>query len=156
LDENPQGDTYIPLQPGEDGRPALALPRFLGGTYALALHAPNERRLPSLAAAVTKERRAGFVKAMANRLFAELFGRGVVNPGDDFSDMHLPVLPKLLEQITGGFDAGGARWKGYYRALALTRAYARSSLPRQGVASASAVVETSGERAVENKDARDP
>lgn len=133
LDENPTGDTTIPLQPGEEGRPALALPRFPGGTYDLALHGPNERRLPALANAVTRERRAQFLRAMANRLFAELFGRGVVNPVDDFSEQHAPSMPKLLALITKGFDEGGARWKSYYRALALTRAYGRASTPAGGL-----------------------
>jgi hypothetical protein len=160
LDENPTGDTHIPLQPGEQGRPALALPRFLGGTYDLALHLPNKRRLPSLAAAVTQERRGQFLRAMANRLFAELFGRGVVNPVDDFSEMHAPgatgttgeaggrkALPALLDRITRGFEEGGAHWKPFARALALTRAYARSSVPRE-IGSAAA---TTSEKPVEKQ-----
>ena len=152
LDENPAGDTYIPLQPGEEGRPSLALPRFLGGTYDLALHGPNERRLPALANAVTRERRAQFLRAMANRLFAELFGRGVVNPVDDFSEQHAPALPKLLDLITSGFSEGGARWKSYVRALALTRAYARSSSPSGALAPEQAPSDANAGI----KDARDP
>src|SRR5581483_5603862 len=121
------GDTYIPLQNGETGRPMLALPRFLGGTYDVTLHGTKEPRLPSLAKAVTVEKRHDLARAFANRLFAKLFGRGISHPVDDFSDAHTPSIPAALERITRGFEEGGLRMKGYLRALALTEAYARSS-----------------------------
>lgn len=121
------GDTYIPLQNGETGRPSLALPRFLGGTYDVTLHGTKEPRLPSLAKAVTIEKRHELSRAFANRLFAQLFGRGIVHPVDDFSEGRTPVIPAALDRITRGFEEGGLRMKAYLRALALTDAYARSS-----------------------------
>ncbi len=156
LDELPNGDTYIPLQPHEEGRPALALPRFLGGTYDLTLQAQNEKRLPRLAEAVTKQKRPLFARAMANRFFAELFGRGIVHPIDDFSDQHAPTLPKVLDRITRGFDEGGLKLRSYLRALALTRAYARSSVREPAASDQVAEVQVSTNAPPVKKDARDP
>jgi hypothetical protein len=121
------GDTYIPLQNGETGRPSLALPRFLGGTYDLTLHGTKEPRLPSLAKAVTVEKRHELARAFANRFFALLYGRGIVHPVDDFSEGRTGSIPGGLERITKGFEDGGLRVKGYFRALVLTESYARSS-----------------------------
>ncbi len=122
------GDVYIPLQNGETGRPALALPRFLGGSYDVTLHGTKEPRLPSLANAVTKEKRHEFARAMANRFFAQVFGRGIVHPVDDFSDSRPPALEAALDRITRGLDENGLKLKGYLRALVLTQAYSRSSV----------------------------
>lgn len=121
------GDIYIPLQNGETGRPALALPRFLGGTYDVTLYGTQQPRLPSLANAVTVEKRHELARAFANRFFGLLFGRGIVHPVDDFSEGHGASIPEALERITSGFEVGGLKVKGYMRALVLTEAYSRTS-----------------------------
>jgi hypothetical protein len=121
------GDTYIPLQNGETGRPALALPRFLGGTYDVTLYGTQQPRLPSLANAVTVEKRHELARAFANRFFGLLFGRGIVHPVDDFSEGHGASIPDALERITSGFEEGGLKVKGYMRALVLSEAYQRTS-----------------------------
>jgi hypothetical protein len=126
--EGDGGDTYIPLQNGETGRPALALPRFLGGTYDVMLYGTRQPRLPSLATAVTVEKRHDLARALSNRFFAQLFGRGIVHPVDDFTETHPTTLPEALERITTGFEETGLRLKGYLRALALTQAYGRTSM----------------------------
>ncbi|MEZ0231136.1 MAG: DUF1553 domain-containing protein, partial [Planctomycetota bacterium] len=129
-----------------------SLPRFLGGTYDVTLHGTKERRLPSLARAVTVEKRHELARAFANRLFAQLFGRGIVHPVDDFSEGRTPTIPAALERITRGFEEGGLRVKPFLRALALTEAYARTSA---GAAAPVDVNATAGNVTVQKVDARD-
>src|SRR5262249_10130669 len=47
-----------------------------------------------------------FSKAIVNRMWGIFFGRGIVNPVDDFNDNNQPSHPELLEEL-------GKRFKHY-------------------------------------------
>jgi len=47
-----------------------------------------------------------FGKAQVNRMWAHFFGKGIVNPVDDFNDQNTPSHPELLEEL-------GKRYKHY-------------------------------------------
>lgn len=75
---------------------------------------------------------AAFDRNIANRLWALLMKRGLVEPVDfDHAD-NPPSHPELLELLGREFRAGGCDIKGFLRELALTRTYARSSEPPPG------------------------
>jgi hypothetical protein len=44
-----------------------------------------------------------FPKAAVNRMWGLFFGRGFVNPVDDFNDNNQPVHPELLDEVAGRF-----------------------------------------------------
>ena len=48
-----------------------------------------------------------FARAMVNRIWAQLFGRGLVNPVDDMHDDNPPSHPELLADLTEQFAASG-------------------------------------------------
>jgi hypothetical protein len=64
-----------------------------------------------------------FARAMVNRTWWRLFGRGIVNPVDDMHAANAPSHPELLERFAdSGFDL-----KFLTRAIVSSRAYQRTS-----------------------------
>jgi hypothetical protein len=68
-----------------------------------------------------------FPRAFANRNFARLFGRGLVNPLDQMHSENEPSHPELLAWVARDVEAHGYDLKRLLRGLVLSRAYARSS-----------------------------
>ncbi len=99
--------------------------KFLGGAEARV--SPREPLRPVLAAWLTSPENPYFSRAMVNRTWAQLFGRGFVNPVDDMHDANPPSHPELLADLAKEFAAGGFDLKNLYRALCNTRAYQRTS-----------------------------
>ncbi|HTM55157.1 MAG TPA: DUF1553 domain-containing protein, partial [Pirellulales bacterium] len=90
---------------------------------------PKYSRRAQLAALVTSGSNAQFNRNLANRLWAQLMGRGLIHPLDFDHSANPPVESKLLgtlaeELVKLKYDA-----KKFLRELALTRAYQRSSQP---------------------------
>jgi hypothetical protein len=65
--------------------------------------------------------------AAVNLVWSQLFGRGLVEPIDDFGGHNPPSHPELLEELSGWFVASGYDLRRLYRVLANTRAYQLSS-----------------------------
>ena len=70
------------------------------------MYATSEWR-QELADLVTSARNRFFAKNMANRVWADLVGRGIVDPIDDFSDNNPASHPKLLDYLADEFVASG-------------------------------------------------
>ena len=70
------------------------------------MYATSEWR-QELANLVTSPRNRFFAKNMANRVWADLVGRGIVDPIDDFSDNNPASHPKLLDYLADEFVASG-------------------------------------------------
>lgn len=68
-----------------------------------------------------------FAKAGANRIWGHFFGRGIVEPVDDFSDINPACHPELLEYLAQEFAAHEFDLKFLIRAITATKAYRRSS-----------------------------
>jgi hypothetical protein len=64
---------------------------------------------------------------MANRLWAQFFGRGIVNPVDDMHDGNVPSHPELLQELAGQFAISGFDLKYLVRAICNSHAYQRTS-----------------------------
>jgi hypothetical protein len=102
-------------------------PRFLGG-QAPQLK-PGEPYRPVLAKWLTSAENPYFARAMVNRLWAQYFGRGLVNPVDNLSEDNTPSHPELFETLTRQFIRGGFDVKYLVRAICNSQAYQRSSTP---------------------------
>jgi hypothetical protein len=66
---------------------------------------------------------------MVNRVWAQFFGRGLVNPVDNLSAENAPSHPELFEALAEQFIRSGFDVKYLVRAICTTQAYQRSSTP---------------------------
>lgn len=112
----------LPHPRGGDARP-----KFLGAvTPELAGRAD---RLTPLADWLTADGNPFFAKAQANRVWAHLLGRGIVDPIDDFKAANPPTNPELLDHLAKQFAAGGYRLKPLIRHVMTSRVYQLSASP---------------------------
>jgi hypothetical protein len=87
---------------------------------------------PVLARWLTAPENPFFAKAMVNRLWHQLFGRGFVNAVDDMHEGNKPSHPELLSELSQQFIAGGFDVKQIIRSVCNSQAYQRSSKPSSG------------------------
>ncbi len=66
-------------------------------------------------------------KAAVNRLWAHMFGRGLIDPVDDIGEHNPPSHPKLFDELTEYFVATGFDVEELLRTLANSKAYQLSS-----------------------------
>ena len=78
---------------------------------------------------MTEKENPFFARAMVNRTWFHLFGRGIVNPVDDMHDDNPPSHPELLDELAKQFAAGGFDLKQLIRGITNSRAYQRTSKP---------------------------
>ena len=81
-----------------------------------------------LAGYITSPRNRFFSRAFVNRLWAELVGRGFVEPIDDFSQDNAPSHPQTLDYLADEFVAGGFDFRNLLRLIANSEAYQRGRL----------------------------
>ena len=66
-------------------------------------------------------------RAAVNRVWAHLFGRGLVEPVDDIGPHNPPSHPEIMDELTTYFINSGFDLRELYRTVARTRAYQLSS-----------------------------
>ena len=66
-------------------------------------------------------------KAMVNRLWGWMMGRGLVHPVDSIDSFHPPSHPELLDWLSRDFEASGYNVGRLIKSLASTRAYQLAS-----------------------------
>jgi hypothetical protein len=93
---------------------------------------PSEPYRPVLAKWMTSPDNRFFARALANKMWAHFFGRGLVNPVDDMIDEHEPSHPKLLAALAEQFKASGFDVKFLVRAICNSRTYQRTSQTTAG------------------------
>jgi hypothetical protein len=102
----------------------LVRPKFLGGVAPpVAGSSPGRQQLADWI--INKQ----FARTVANRLWARMLGRGLVDPADDFGPANPAVYPQVLERLADGFAAADFDLKFLVRTIARTRAYQLSSRP---------------------------
>jgi hypothetical protein len=84
---------------------------------------------PVLAKWVVSPQNPFFARAMVNRFWHQLFGRGIVNPVDDMHEDNAPSHPELLAALTEQFKANQFDLKYLIRAICNSEAYQRTSRP---------------------------
>lgn len=68
-----------------------------------------------------------FARNMANRIWAHLIGRGVVDPPDDFRDSNPPVNEALLAALVAELEKGGRRTKPLVVSILSSEAFSRTN-----------------------------
>lgn len=100
--------------------------KFLGGEQPRLN--PQQPYRPVLAKWMTAPENPFFARALVNRTWAHLFGRGIVHPVDDMMPENEPSHPELLDALarhigtTGQFDL-----KYLIKAICLSQTYQRTS-----------------------------
>lgn len=88
-----------------------------------------------LAAWVTAPENPYFAKVIVNRVWADLMGRGVVDPVDDLRATNPPSNPALLDALAADFRAGGYDLKKLIRTITTSYVYGLSTTPNDRNAS---------------------
>jgi mono/diheme cytochrome c family protein len=82
---------------------------------------------PALAAWITSADNPYFAQAAVNRVWAQLFGYGQVNPVDDLQEDNPASHPVVLQTLAEEFQASGYDLKHLVRCICATSTYQRSS-----------------------------
>lgn len=72
-----------------------------------------------------------FAKAITNRIWGEFFGRGIVEPVDDFRASNPPTNDELIEWLARDFATHGYDLKHLMRTIMSSHVYQLSSLPNE-------------------------
>jgi hypothetical protein len=119
--DNQQGDVTIP-DTNEVVRPRLPL-----SDIEVQDTPDGPSRREQLVDWLTARNNGQFARAAVNRVWAHLFGRGLVEPVDDMRPDNPPLAPELLETLARDFAASNFDLKRLLRALVLTKTYQLSS-----------------------------
>jgi len=114
-----QGEIEHPLT----GEPVP--PKFLGGDEPEI--GPEETRREVLADWVVSEERMQLARATVNRVWYEYFGRGIVEPFDDFRSTNPPTHPDLLDDLARHFIDSDFRFKSLHRLILNSKTYQLSA-----------------------------
>ena len=90
---------------------------------------PEKDPREALASWLTNPGNPFFAQAAANRVWAELMGRGIVHPVDDFRISNPPTNEPLLQALAKDFTEHGYDLKQLIRTIMRSRTYQLSSLP---------------------------
>ncbi|OJW21476.1 MAG: hypothetical protein BGO49_13475 [Planctomycetales bacterium 71-10] len=121
--------TMIGVNPGgvvnhlRTGKPTE--PRFLDGRRPTIAEGADPR--VALADWITAPENPYFARATVNWAWAQLFGKGIVDPPDDMSRSNPPVHPELLDALAAHFIATKYDLRGLIRTIATSKAYGLSS-----------------------------
>jgi hypothetical protein len=88
---------------------------------------PSYSRRSQLAGAIARSDSAPFRRNIANRLWAQLTGRGLVEPLDMDHSSNPPSHPELLDALSADIAARKFDMRGMMREILLSEAYQRSS-----------------------------
>lgn len=125
-------DTPHTATPRLPDGPPLVEPAFAKGDEYLVAPADNVRHVPKhsrralLAASATDGKNVAFARNIANRLWAHMLGRGLVEPVDMHHGDNPPSNPELLELLTREIVALKFDTREFLRQIALSRTYQRS------------------------------
>jgi len=106
----------INLPPAAFGEPAGAL-------------TPDDDRRESLVRWLTRPDNPYFARSTVNRVWYHLFGRGIVEPVDDFRDTNPPSNPELLDALAAEFIQSGFRLKPVLRLVLNSSTYQLEARP---------------------------
>jgi len=106
-----------------------AVPRYLGGGVIDV--EPGADRRVAFAEWLTSQENPFFARAMANLIWRNLMGRGLVQPLDDMRDTNPPTHPALLDALARELAGHHFDPKHLIRLIANSRTYQHSSLANE-------------------------
>ncbi len=101
--------------------------KYLGGDAPDLANKTSLR--PVFAEWLTEPKNPYFARAAANMLWANFFGRGIVNPIDDMLSKAKNTHPELLTMLAEEYAAGQFDQKHLIRCICNSNAYQRTSRP---------------------------
>lgn len=107
-----------------DGKPRVGPAYLYGRGESIDPEHPSRMLFASW---LTARENPYFARSAVNRVWALLFGFGLVQPIDDFHDQNPPSHPTILNELTEAFVAADFDLDYIFRALCRTKAYARTS-----------------------------
>ena len=91
---------------------------------------PEEKSFdPRLALAEWITAQPNFSRTIVNRMWGHMFGRGIVDPVDDFRSTNPPTHPELLDELARDFSKNGYDLKRLLRLIAKSHTYQLSAVP---------------------------
>ncbi len=125
-DARDAGDIHLRVR-GEVNQLGPKVPR----SFPTVLHSGKAPKIPAgssgrlqLAAWMTSTENALLDRVIVNRLWAQLFGRGIVGTVDNFGVQgEKPTHPALLDHLAAKFRASGGSFKALIREMVLSRTY---------------------------------
>jgi hypothetical protein len=88
------------------------------------MNSQSELRI-QLAELIASPRNSYFSRSFVNRVWADLVGRGFVEPVDDFTENNTPSHPETLDFIAGEFVASGFQFKPLVKMIVTSEPYQR-------------------------------
>jgi len=127
------------LKRGDWKKPAeLVVPGYLSeitdedAEFSATPHGTTGRRA-ALAKWITQPGHPLTARVMVNRIWQQLFGRGIVpTPGDFGVTGDKPTHPELLDYLASEFMANGWKTKAVYRLIVTSKAYQQASVADHG------------------------
>jgi len=92
---------------------------------------PNQDPRNALVGWMTRHDNPFFARAIVNRIWGELMGRGIVHPVDDFRASNPPSNERLLDALAEDFVEHGYDLKHLIGTILKSRTYQLSSLPNE-------------------------
>jgi hypothetical protein len=123
LERKTGGAVVIPADAGPAA--GQVVPARLLGADAVTLDDESPTR-PVLADWLTSPKNAQFARATVNRLWHQVFGRGLVEPVDSLDPENPPTHPELLDALAGELVASKFDIKHMLRGMLLSRTYQRT------------------------------
>lgn len=102
-------------------------PRPLVGTFRDCSDGEDRRQV--FAQWMVSPENAYFAQAGANRIWGELFGKGIVDPVDDMRATNPPSNPELLKALAAEYRRLGFDTKKLIKTIAMSYVYSLSSIP---------------------------
>lgn len=121
-----RGRVVQPADRGEVTHPVTgqaAIPRIPGSHFLSA----NSDGRSEFASWVTNRDNAYFARAAVNRIWAQLMGRGLIDPVDDIRPTNPASHPKLLQALAKHFADNDFRFRSVIRIICNSNAYGRTS-----------------------------
>lgn len=106
-------------------------PALLDGTIV----EPVDNKNPRVELADWMTKQPYFAEAIVNRIWSNFFGRGIVDPVDDFRSTNPPTHPELLRDLAENFRTNGHDLRKLIRTIVTSRTYQLSSRTFPGNAS---------------------
>ena len=105
-----------------------AIPRIPGAMFV----GDTDEPLNAFADWLVADQNPYFARAIVNRLWQTMMGRGLVEPADDLRATNPATHPKLLKELADDFVEHGFDLRHTLRLIAVSHAYARSSQSSRG------------------------
>ena len=130
-------EEIVYFDPSVDKDRMAASAVFPDGVYARFEHGRQDPRIV-FADWLLRPENPWFTRNIANRVWAWLLGRGVVNEPDDMRADNPPSNPALLEMLRSEFAGSQCDMKHLFRIILNTQTFQLSSLPAQDTPEAAA------------------